>query len=102
MTIPHDGHPQRISLSLLSPNSTKKVPLTFNNGAWTGGLPAGLGIKTLDDGFIHRNVFVACRFNRDTNENFNGFLLGEQGVQQAKAVADKKQARQKALGTATS
>lgn len=96
MTIPHDGHPQHISLSLLPPNSTKEVPLTFDNGAWTGGLPAGLGIKTFDDGFIHRNVFVARQFNRDTKENFSAFVLGEQGVQQAKAVADKKQARQKA------
>ena len=69
MTIPYDGHPQHISLSLLPPNSTKEVPLTFNNGAWTGGLPAGLGIRTFDDGFIHRNVFVARQFNRDTKEN---------------------------------
>jgi wobble nucleotide-excising tRNase len=96
MTIPHDGHPQHISLSLLPPNSTKEVPLTFDNGAWTGGLPAGLGIRTFDDGFIHRNVFVARQFNRATKESFSAFVLGKQGVQQAKAVADKKQARQKA------
>lgn len=95
-TIPHDGDPQHISLNLLPPNSTKEVPLTFTNGAWTGGLPAGLGISTFDDGFIHRNVFVARQFNRDTKENFSAFVLGEHGVQQAKAVADKKQARQKA------
>jgi wobble nucleotide-excising tRNase len=96
MTIPHDGHPQHISLGLLPPNSTKEVSLTFENGAWSGGLPSGLGIRTFDDGFIHRNVFVARQFNRDTKENFSAFVLGEQGVQQAKAVADKKQARQKA------
>lgn len=96
MTIPHDGHPQHISLSLLPPNSSKEVSLTFDNGAWTGGLPAGLGIKTFDDGFIYRNVFVARQFNRDTKENFSAFVLGEQGVQQAKSIADKKQARQKA------
>lgn len=96
MTIPHDGHPQRISLNLLPPNSTKEVPLTFDNGTWTGGLPAGLGIRTFDDGFIHRNVFVARQFNRGTKENFSAFVLGEQGVQQAKAIADKKQARQNA------
>lgn len=95
-TIPHDGHPQRISLSLLPPNSTREVPLIFDNGAWTEALPAGLGIRTFDDGFIHRNVFVARQFNRDTKENFSAFVLGEQGVQQAKAVADKKQARHKA------
>lgn len=96
MTIPHDGHPQHISLSLLPSNGIKEIPITFDNGAWTGGLPAGLGIRTFDDGFIHRNVFVARQFNRDTKENFSAFVLGEQGVQQAKAVADKKQARQKA------
>jgi len=96
MTIPYDGHPQHISISLLPPNSTKEVPLTFDNGAWAGGLPAGLGIRTFDDGFIHRNVFVARQFNRDTKENFSAFVLGEQGVQQAKDVADKKQERQKA------
>lgn len=96
MTIPHDGRPQHISLSLLPPNSTKEVPLTFDNDAWTGGLPTGLGIRTFDDGFIHRNVFIARQFNRDTKENFSAFILGEQGVQQAKAVADKKQDRQKA------
>lgn len=96
ITIPHDGHPQHITLSLLPLNSPKEVPLTFENGAWTGSLPAGLGIRTFDDGFIHRNVFVARQFNRDTKENFSAFVLGEQGVQQAKAVAEKKQARQKA------
>lgn len=96
MTIPHDGQPQHISLSLLPPNSTKEVSLKFDNGAWTGGLPSGLGIRTFDDGFIHRNVFVARQFNRQSKENFSAFVLGEQGVQQAKAVADKKQARQKA------
>lgn len=93
MTIPHDGYPQHISLSLLPPSSTKEVPLTFDNGAWTGGLPAGLGIRTFDDGFIHRNVFVARQFSRVTKENFSAFVLGEQGVKQAKAIAEKKQAR---------
>jgi len=96
MTIPPDGYPQHISLSLLPPNSTKEIPLTFDNGAWSGGLPTGLGIRAFDDGFIHRNVFVARQFNRETKENFSAFVLGEQGVQQAKAVAEKKQARQKA------
>ena len=96
MTIPHDGNPQHISLSLLPPNSPKEVPLTFDGGAWAGSLPASLRIKTFDDGFIHRNVFVARQFNRETKEKFSAFVLGEQGVQQAKAVADKKQARQKA------
>lgn len=95
-TIPHDGNTQHISLSLLPPNATKEVPLTYDNGAWTGGLPAGVGIRTFDDGFIHRNVFVARKFNRDTKENFSSFVLGEQGVQRAKAIGDKKQARQKA------
>jgi wobble nucleotide-excising tRNase len=97
MTIPHDGDPQQIILKLLPPNSTKEVQLTFDSGAWIGGLPAGLGIRTFDDGFIHRNVFVARQFNRDTKENFSAFILGEQGVQQAKAIAEKKQIRQKAL-----
>ena len=69
ITIPHDGHPQHISLSLLPPNSTKEVPLTFENDAWTAGLPVGLGIRTFDDGFIHRNVFVARQFNRDTKQD---------------------------------
>ncbi len=95
-TIPDDGHPQHISLSFLPPNSAKEVPFTFDNGAWTGGLPSGLGIRTFDDGFIHRNVFIARQFNRDTKENFSAFVLGKQGVQQAQAVADKKQARLKA------
>lgn len=94
-TIPYDGHPQHISLSLLPPSGTKEVPLSFDNGAWIGGLPADLGIRTFDDGFIHRNVFVARQFSRDTKENFSAFVLGEHGVQQAKAVAEKKQARQK-------
>jgi|GEM_PF-1206257 len=96
ITIPHDGHPQHISLSLLSPNSSKEVSITFDNGVWTTDLPAGLRIRTFDDGFIHRNVFVARQFNRDTKENFSAFVLGEQGVQQANAVADKKQVRHKA------
>lgn len=96
MTIPNDGIPQQISLSFLPPNSSKEVPLTFDKGAWTSGLPTGLGIRTFDDGFIHRNVFVARQFSRDTKENFSAFVLGAQGVKQAKAVAEKKQARQKA------
>lgn len=96
ITIPYDGHPQYVGLSLLPPSSTKEVPLIFENGKWTGVLPASLGIRTFDDGFIHRNVFVARKFNRDTKENFSAFILGEQGVEKAKAVADKKQARQKA------
>lgn len=96
MTIPHDGRPQHIRLSLLPPNSDKEVPLTFDNGAWIGLLPAGLGIKAFDDGFIHRNVFVGRQFNRDTKENFTAFVLGEHGVLQARAVAEKKQIRQQA------
>lgn len=99
ITIPFDGKPQFINLSLLPANSTKEVPLIFDNGAWLTTLPSGVGIRTFDDGFIHRNVFVARQFNRDTKENFSAFILGEQGVQQAKDIAGKKQARAQATRT---
>lgn len=96
MTIPADGNPQHISLSLIPVDQSKEVPFTFNNGSWAGDLPAGLGIRTFDDGFIHRNVIVGRQFNRETKENFSAFVLGEQGVKQATAIAEKKQARQQA------
>lgn len=95
-TIPKDGHPQHISLSLFPLIGTKEVTLTFDNGAWSGGLPEGLEIRAFDDGFIHRNVFVARQFSRGTKENFSAFVLGEKGVQQAESIAEKKQERQKA------
>lgn len=98
-TIPFDGQPQFIHLSLLPANSPKEVPIIFDNGSWSTDLPVGVGIRTFDDGFIHRNVFVARQFNRDTKENFSAFILGEQGVQQANEIADKKQARNQATRT---
>lgn len=98
-TIPFDGRPQLIHLSLLPANSPKEVPIIFDKGAWTTNLPTGVGIRTFDDGFLHRNVFVARQFNRDIKENFSAFILGEQGVQQAKHIADKKQARTQSTRT---
>jgi wobble nucleotide-excising tRNase len=96
-TIPFNGQQQFIRLSLLPANSSKEVPIIFDNGAWTTTLPAGVGVRTFDDGFIHRNVFVAREFNRNTKENFSAFILGEQGVQHAKKIADKKQDRAQAI-----
>lgn len=96
ISIPEDGHSQQIRLSLLPPSSTKEVLFSFDNGAWNGTLPTDIGIRAFDDGFIHRHVFVARQFNRESKEKFSAFVLGEQGVQQAKAIAEKKQARQKA------
>lgn len=57
------------------------------------------GIRAFDDGFIHRNVFIGRQFNRDTKENFSTFILGEQGVKQVKAIAEKKQLRNTASRT---
>ncbi len=96
MTIPHDGSSQHIALSFLPPSSTKEVSYSFENGSWKGSFPAGLGIRAFDDGFIHRNVFIGREFSRETKENFSAFVLGEQGVQRVKTIAEKRQLRNKA------
>ena len=42
-------------------------------------------------GFYHNNVFSSRLFTRSTKENFNSFILGEQGVQKAQDIAVHKQ-----------
>jgi wobble nucleotide-excising tRNase len=94
-SIPDNGLPQHISLGLLPPSGAKEVSITFDNDTWSGSLPEDLEIRAFDDGFIHRNVFVARQFSRDTKESFSAFVLGEKGVRQAEKIAKKKQERQK-------
>ena len=95
-TIPNDGKPQHISLGFLPLTEAKEVTFVFENGAWVSSPPDGLEIRTFDDGFIHRNVFAARQFNRDTKENFSAFILGEKGVNKAEQIKEKKQERHKA------
>ena len=59
----------------------------------SGQLAAG-GCSGMAEDYVPSPLFGKGYLN--SYENFSAFVLGEQGVQQAKAVADKKQARQKA------
>ena len=93
-TIPADGEEQRIHLSVQSPNVTGESAIQFERGSWTQPFPSSLGIKVFDDGFLHKNLFAARSVTRSTKENFSSYILGEQGVQKARVIAERKKARQ--------
>lgn len=93
-TIPADGEAQRIFLSFQYPNTAGESGIQFERGTWSHTIPPALGVKTFDDGFLHKNLFAARAVTRATKENFSAYILGEQGVQQAKIIAEKKRERQ--------
>jgi wobble nucleotide-excising tRNase len=93
-TIPADGDRQRIRFSVQVPNTAGESDVRFEGDTWTQPLPPGLGVKTFDDGFLHNNLFAARAVTRSTKENFSAYILGEQGVQKAKVIAEKRKDRQ--------
>jgi hypothetical protein len=89
-TIPSDNKPQTAILAF-QPEGQKETPFTLplaTNSDWSH-LPNGLRFHVFDDTFLHKNVFLGQLPTRDTKEKFSAFVLGSQGVEKARIIADK-------------
>lgn len=67
----------------------------FRNGAWENLLRESHLLRVYDESFFHDHVFAARKFTRDTKVKFSDFILGEKGVQTAKAITDNKSEKRK-------
>lgn len=89
-TIPNDTKPQEASLSFLFSGESKESSIVLNSGGWNGNIVGKIGTAIFDDGFFHNNLFAARQFTRSTKENLSAFILGEDGVANAKTIAESK------------
>lgn len=87
LTIPHIQTPQKVSLSIKEGQSEKN--LVFQNNSW-GENNISNFIEIFGTDFIHKNLFTGYSIERANKENFTQFILGNEGVQLAKNIADKK------------
>jgi len=90
-SIPEDGNGQLIDMGFACNGENERDgQALFQRGAWERGLRESHLLRVYDDTFFHEHVFSAGKFTRNTKVKFSDFILGEQGVQTAKAIADKK------------
>jgi wobble nucleotide-excising tRNase len=87
LTIPQIQPPQKVSLSIKEGQSEKT--LVFQNNSW-GKNDISNYIEVFGTDFIHKNLFTGYSIERENKENFTQFILGDEGVQFAKNIADKK------------
>lgn len=96
LSIPLDQVDQEVSLSFQE-EGQREVAIVFKNGNWQAPLPASLRLHVFDDGFYHQNLFAAREFTRQTKEQFSSFVLGAEGVEKARVIAEKNKAKGEAL-----
>ncbi|MEE9363097.1 MAG: AAA family ATPase [Cellulophaga sp.] len=87
LTIPQIPPPQKVSLSIKEGQSEKT--LVFQNNCW-GQNNISNYIEIFGTDFIHKNLFTGYSIERENKKNFTQFILGNDGVQLAKNIADKK------------
>ena len=87
-TIPVSGDP-KVQLSFGVIDSTE-TPVVFENGEWQSSLPKPLQLAVFDSGFIARNLFTGTEIDRKNKEALTDFVLGEDGVKRAEAIAQKR------------
>lgn len=96
LSIPLDQADQEVALSFQE-EGQKEVAVLYKNGDWQTQLPASLRLHVFDDGFYHQNLFAAREFTRETKEQFSSFVLGAEGVEKARLIAEKNKAKGDAL-----
>ncbi len=90
-SIPGDGSDQKVNMGFAADGETERDgQVLFQCGTWEQQLKASHLLRVYDDSFFHEHVFAARKFTRDTKVKFSDFILGEQGVQKAKEIAEKK------------
>lgn len=90
-SIPGDGSGQKVDLAFALDNESERDgQALFRQGIWEHPLRESHNLRVYDDAFFHEHVFAARKFTRDTKVKFSDFILGEQGVQTAKDIAQKK------------
>lgn len=95
-SIPDDGDGQLVDMRFASNGENERDgQALFKRGTWEHGLRESHLLRVYDDAFFHEHVFSARKFTRDTKVKFSDFILGEQGVQTAKAIAEKKAEKRK-------
>lgn len=87
LTIPQQQDSQKVSLSIKEGENEKN--LVFQNDSW-GQNNISNNIEIFGTEFIHKNLFTGLSIERKNKENFTQFILGNEGVQLAKSIADKK------------
>lgn len=90
-SIPNDGAAQKIELSFSAEQGKQEVKAVYNTANWSNSLPAHYNLAVYDDGFYHSHVFTGRNLTRDNKTKFSDFVLGEQGVEKARLIAEKNQ-----------
>lgn len=88
-TIPAIASAQKVTLSIKDDDTEKD--LIFQNNNW-GNNAISTYLEIFGTDFIHNNVFTGLTIERKNRENLTGFILGDQGVQLAEEIKDKKKA----------
>lgn len=89
-TIPDDKCPQEAKLSFLPKDQSSEVTVTLGDNGWNYNGLSNIRFLVFDDGFFHNNIFAARQFTRSTKENLSAFILGAEGVTNAKVIAEYK------------
>ncbi len=79
--------PQKVEISIKEGNAERI--LKFQNNNWENNNVSKY-LEVFGSEFIHKNLFTGLKSERENKENFTQFILGEDGVQKAKEIADKK------------
>jgi len=87
-TIPEIGTSQKVTISAIE-NETNEDEIIFN-GEWSAN-QISKHLEVFGTDFIHKNVFTGLTFQRSNKENLTNFILGDQGVQLAEKIRNKKQ-----------
>lgn len=88
-TIPNQTTNQKIQMQIKESGSTSESSLKFENNFWSRSDIAKY-IEIFSTEFIHKNLFTGSKPERGNKENFTQFILGEDGVQKANQIAEKK------------
>ncbi len=88
-TIPHDGEKQQ--QIILSVGRDKEETIRFNDSRWENNVLKGK-LQIFDTEFVHNNVFdgVSLLQDRDTKESFTDFILGDESVETARKLEEKR------------
>jgi wobble nucleotide-excising tRNase len=87
-TIPEITTEQRVSMTL-SDGENGESDVVYSGGFWSQNCEKP-EMDVFGTDFIHKNVFTGLTIERQNKENFTNFILGNQGVQLAEKIKDKK------------
>lgn len=87
-TIPQQNSQQKV---LFTEKNTTESDVKFENNIWSNNSISN-NLEIFGTDFIHKNIFTGLAIERSNKENFTQFVLGEQGVNLAREIAEKKKA----------